>query len=256
MLAILDGTVMDSADAHVSVLDEGLLRGDGVFEVLRIYAGQLFGLEEHLERMVRSAASIRLPFDIDAFREDVAELLGAGASGDACLRLVATRGGRRIGLLEPPKVFPESTALHCVTYSPTRLLDGVKSLSYGANMLATRLAKEAGADEALLVTPHGRVLEAPVAVFFYVLDGRLHTPPLSDRILDSISRRILLQVTDASERVTSLDDLARISEAFLGSSLREVQPVSAIDDRTLGPTPGPLTAHAAERVREHIAAAL
>lgn len=256
MLAILDGAVMDSADAHVSVLDDGLLRGDGVFEVLRIYAGRPFGLDEHLDRMTLSAASIRLPFDADAFRGDVAELLRAGDGGDAGLRLVATRGGRRIALLEPLKVFPRSTALATITYSPTRLLDGVKSLSYGANMLATRLAQEAGADEALLVTPHGRVLEAPVAVFFYVLDGRLHTPPLSDRILHSISRRVLFAVTDASERVTTLDDLERASEAFLGSSLREVQPVASIDGRMLDAAPGPVSAAAAERVREHIAAAL
>jgi branched-chain amino acid aminotransferase len=256
MLAILDGVVMDAADAHVSILDEGLLRGDGVFEVIRIYAGRPFGLDEHVERMVRSAASIRLPFDEDAARADAASLLAATGSADGALRLVVTRGGRRIGILHPLPALPETIALATITYSPTRILDGVKSLSYGANMLATRLAKEAGADEALFVTPHGRVLEAPVTSFFYVLDGELFTPPLSDRILDSISRRVLLEVTDAHERVTTLDDLASISEAFLASSLREVQPVRAIDGRAIPAAPGPASADAAARVREHIEAAL
>ncbi len=256
MLAILDGAVMDAADANVSILDEGLLRGDGVFEVVRIYAGKPFGLDEHLDRMVRSAASIRLPFDEDAVRADAAALLAATGDADGALRLVVTRGGRRIGILHPLPAFPETIALATITYSPTRLLDGVKSLSYGANMLATRLAKEAGADEALLVTPHGRVLEAPVTSFFYVLDGELCTPPLSDRILDSISRRVLLEVTDARERVTTLDDLARIDEAFLASSLREVHPVSAIDGHDLPEAPGPVAKASAAAVREHIEAAL
>ena len=92
--------------------------------------------------------------------------------------------------------------------------------------------------------------------FFYVLDGALYTPPLSDRILDSISRRVLLEVTDAQERVTTLDDLPAISEAFLASSLREVQPVRSIDGRAIPAAPGPVSADAAARVREHIEAAL
>jgi branched-chain amino acid aminotransferase len=256
MLSILDGAVMDAADAHVSILDEGLLRGDGVFEVCRVYAGRPFALEPHLDRMARSAASIRLPCDLDRVRADAVALLDAAGEIDAALRLVVTRGGRRIGILHPLPTFPDTIALATITYAPTRLLDGVKSLSYGANMLATRLAQEAGADEALLITPHGRVLEAPVTSFFYVLDGVLCTPPLTDRILDSISRRVLLKVTDARERVTTLDDLAAISEAFLASSLREVQPVGSIDAEALASAPGPVANDAAARVREHIETAL
>jgi branched-chain amino acid aminotransferase len=256
MLASIDGAIMDAANATISVLDEGLLRGDGVFEVIRIYAGRPFALDEHLERMARSAASLRLALDVDAIRADAEALLAEGGASDAALRLVATRGGRRIALLEPLKALPDTTSLATITYSPTRVLDGVKSLSYGANMLATRLAKEAGAEEALLVSPHGRVLEGPTTSFFYVLDGELCTPPLSDRILDSISRRVLLAVTDARERVTTLDDLAAISEAFLASSLREVMAVRSIDGRAIEAAPGPVAIAAAERVREHIEAAL
>jgi branched-chain amino acid aminotransferase len=256
MLATIDGVVMDAANATISVLDEGLLRGDGVFEVIRVYAGRPFALDEHLERMTRSAASLRLPFDVDAVRADAERLLAEGGPADAALRLVVTRGGRRIGILHPLPVLPETVSLATITYSPTRILDGVKSLSYGANMQATRLAKEAGAEEALLVSPHGRVLEGPTTSFFYVLDGDLWTPPLSDRILDSISRRVLLQVTDARERVTTVDDLASISEAFLASSLREVMAVRSIDDRALEAAPGPVAIESAERVHEHIEAAL
>ena len=255
-LAILDGDVMDVAQAQIPVTDDGLLRGDGVFEVMRIYGGRPFGMDEHLERMARSAQTLRLPFDADAVRADAAALLAAGEPGEAMLRLVVTRGGRRIGMLETLPERPETIALQTITYTPTRVLDGVKSLSYAANMLATRLAREQGADEALLVTPHGRVLEGPTTSLFYVLAGELCTPPLSDRILDSITRRALLAVTDASERVTTQDDLAAASEAFLASSLREVHPVHAIDGAALAQAPGPVSNAAAAAVREHIEAQL
>ena len=255
-LAILDGDVMDVAQAQIPVTDEGLLRGDGVFEVVCLYDGRPYGLEEHLERMARSAAALRLPFDIDAVRDDVEKLLEMSEPADGGLRLLVTRGGRRIGIVEDLHLLPDTAALATITYTPTRVLDGVKSLSYAANMLASRLAREQGADEALLVTPHGRVLEGPTTSFFYVLDGALYTPPLEDRILDSITRRALFAVTDASERITTLDDLRSISEAFLASSAREVQPVHAIDDIAIPAAPGPLSLDAAERVRAYIEARL
>ena len=256
-LAIVDGVVMDAAQAQIPVTDDGLLRGDGVFEVVRLYDGRPFALDEHLERMARSAEALRLPLDVDAVRADVGAILAEAEPSDGgALRVLATRGGRRIALVEELPALPDTIALATITYSPTRVLDGVKSLSYAANMLASRLAREAGAAEALLATPHGRVLEAPTASFFYVLGGRLFTPPLSDRILDSITRRLLLAVTDAEERVTTLDDLRTLDEAFLASSAREVHPVHAIDSRPIDGTPGPVTADAAARVREGIAAEL
>lgn len=255
-LAILDGAVMDAAESQIPIADDGLLRGDGVFEVIRLYDGRPFGLDEHLQRMARSAAALRLPFDVDAVRGDVEKLLEMSEPADGALRLLVTRGGRRIGIVEQLKTLPDTIALATITYSPTRVLDGIKSLSYGANMLATRLAQEQGADEALLVTPHGRVLEGPTTSFFYVQDGKLFTPPLEDRILDSITRRILLAVTEAQERITTRDDLASLSEAFLASSAREVHPVHAIDGAPVAAAPGPVSADAAVRVHEHIQAAL
>ena len=255
-LAILDGDVMDVAQAQIPVTDEGLLRGDGVFEVVRLYAGRPYGLEEHLERMQRSAVTLRLPFDIDAVRDDAGKLLEHSEPADGALRLLVTRGGRRIGLVEDLHAMPDTVALATVTYAPTRVLDGVKSLSYAANMLATRIAREQGADEALLVTPHGRVLEGPTTSFFYVVDGALCTPPLEDRILDSITRRALFAVTDATERITTLDDVRNASEAFLASSAREVQPVHAIDDTTIPAAPGPVSRAAAQAVSDYIEARL
>ncbi len=189
MLASVDGAVVPVAEARIPITDEGLLRGDGVFEVVRLYGGRPFALGEHLERMAASARRARLPFDAAALAADVETLLARAEPSDAALRLVWTRGGRRLAILETLPSFPPTLALATVTYAPTRVLDGIKSLSYAANMLCGRIARDAGADDALLVTPHGRVLEAPTSTFFYVRDGGVCTPPLSDHILDSITRR-------------------------------------------------------------------
>jgi branched-chain amino acid aminotransferase len=250
MLGILDGTVLPADEMHIPARDEGLLRGDGVFEVMRLYDGHPFALDDHLARMERSAANLLLPLDAEAVRADIRALLEAGQPTDGVVRVLVTRGGHRIGFLEPLPVLPETLALKTVTYSPTRILDGVKSLSYGGNMLATRLAERDGCDEALLVTPHGRVLEAPTSSFVCSLDGRtLVTPPLDDHILDSITRRRLLQAYEISERPIAADELADVQEAFLASTVREVLPVHAIDGRELPAVPGALTSEADERVR-------
>jgi branched-chain amino acid aminotransferase len=254
-LASLDGVVLPAAEATVPVTDEGLLRGDGVFEVMRLYGGRPFALDDHLERMKGSAANLRLPLDPEAMRSDIQTLLAAARPGDALLRVLATRGERRIVLIEELPEHPPTIRLASVTYAPPRILDGVKSLSYAGNMLATRLAKERGADEALLVTPHGRVLEAPTSTFFWVGGGVLRTPPLDEHILDSITRRILVDELEVEEASCALDDLASADEAFLASTIREVQAISAIDDRELA-TGGPLTAQAAERFGARVRAAL
>jgi branched-chain amino acid aminotransferase len=138
-----------------------------------------------------------------------------------------------------------------ITYAPNRVLDGLKTLSYAGNMLATRLAQEGGFDEALLVTPHGRVLEGPTWTFFWVAGGLLHTPPLSDLILDSITRTKLLEECEVIEAPCTLDDVAAAEEAFIASTVREVMPITAVDEIVLPSAPGPVTeaAHAAFRRR-------
>lgn len=248
---------MLASAATVSATDEGLLRGDGVFEVVRVYEGRPFALEQHLRRLERSALNLRLPLEIEAIRADAQRLLAhAGAGPDhELLRIVVTRGGRRLLLTEPLPPSPEHVRLGPVTYSPTRVLDGVKSLSYAANMLASRLARERGFDEALLVTPHGRVLEAPTSSLFWVKDGAVLTPPLDEHILASITRAIVIEQVEVAERSCTLEQLLEADEAFLASTTREVQPVSAIDSRRLA-APGPVTERVAAAVAARIRSAL
>ena len=253
MLAILDGTVTDASQAQIPASDDGFLRGDGVFEVMRLYGGRLFALDDHLTRLGRSAANMRLPVDLEAVRADIETLVEHNEVPDAAMRVVVTRGGHRLAVVEELKPLPDTLALATIEYAPTRVLDQVKSLSYGANMLARRLAQEQGADDALLVTPHGRVLEGPTTTFVCSLDGEtLVTPPLSEHILDSITRRHLFGVIEVTEQVLARDDLARVREAFMASTLREVHPVRTIDGAALPSAPGALTQDAAARIRAHI----
>ncbi|MBV9049509.1 MAG: aminotransferase class IV [Solirubrobacterales bacterium] len=252
-LASLDGEIMPAEGATIPATDEGLLRGDGVFEVIRVYDGRPFALEEHLARLQRSAGNLRLPLDVEAVRADAFRLLARAGSGPdhELLRIVLTRGGRRLLLTEPLPPSAERIRLRSITYAPTRILDGVKSLSYAANMLASRLAREQGYDDALLVTPHGRVLELPTSSIFWIKDGAILTPPLADHILASITRAAVIALAGARECECTLSDLEGADEAFVASTTREVQPVAAIDERTFDEV-GPVTAEVAEAMSAHI----
>lgn len=252
-LASVDGVIASPQESTISVTDEGLLRGDGAFEVVRLYGGRPFAMQDHYTRLRRSCEGLRLEIDVVSLEREVDALLDEVGELDALLRIVVTRGGRRIAIVEPMPTHPPTARVATVTFAPGRVLDTLKTLSYGANMLAGRLAKEQGADEALFVSPHGRVLEGPTWTFFWVDgDGRLVTPPLTERILDSITRARLLRVTDAEERVTTVDDLAGAQEAFIASSVREVLPISSIDGRALPAAPGPVTTAAGRAFREHV----
>jgi branched-chain amino acid aminotransferase len=258
-LASLDGEIMPAAEATIPVTDEGLIRGDGVFEVIRVYDGTPYAFDAHLARMERSAGNLRLPVDLESVRAEAFRLLAEAGTGPdhQCLRIMMTRGGRRILLTEPMVSVGDNARVKSITYSPTRILDGIKSLSYAGNMLAGRLAREQGYDEALLVTPHGRVLEAPTSSVFYVRDGRLLTPPLEEHILASITRALVIEVTGAEEQPCTLEDLYGADEVFFASTVREVQTVASVDDHEYtGPSPvsdrtrEAVTARIAEQLRD------
>jgi branched-chain amino acid aminotransferase len=256
-LASLDGEIMLASAARIPATDEGLLRGDGVFEVVRVYEQGPFAMDEHIQRLERSASNLRLPVDLEAVRADAYRLLAHAGSGPDhhLLRIVITRGGRRLLLTEPLPPSPDMIRLGSITYSPTVVLDGVKSLSYAANMLAGRLARERGFDDALLVTPEGRVLEAPTSSIFWVRGEEVLTPPLEDHILASITRRVVLEVSQARECACSLQDVLSGDEAFVASTTREVQPVSVIDQQSFD-APGPITQRLAAAVSERISSTL
>src|SRR5918994_862013 len=224
-LASVDGSMMPAQEATIPATDEGLLRGDGAFEVIRVYDGRAFALTDHLDRLERSAANLRLD-DVprSELESEIPELLEerGGAEFDGCLRVVLTRGGHRLLLTEPLPAAPER-----------------------------------GFDEALLVTPHGRVLEAPTSSLFWVDPaGALNTPPLSEHILASITRQRVMEVADVSERPCTMEDLREAGEAFLASTTREAQSIAAIEDLELpeGERTGRVRTALHARIEEELAA--
>lgn len=246
-LAGVDGKVTPTAEATIGLKDDGLYRGDGAFEVVRLYHGRPFALGDHLDRLGRSAAAIELSFDRDALEREIEALLATAGPVDGQLRLIVTRGGRRIAATEPIPSHSETLRLATVTYTPTIILNGVKSISYAANMQATRLAKAQGADEAVLVRPEGTVLEPPTSSIFWVSpDGELRTPALSDGVLESITRDRLIKALAVTEGSWQVDDLLAATEAFLASTTREIQAVAAVNGNELAAAPGPRTREAQE----------
>ena len=246
-LASVDGRVTATAEATVGLKDDGLYRGDGAFEVIRVYEGKPFALKDHLDRLGRSAAAIELGFDRAALEREIQVLLSAAGPFDGQVRLIVTRGGRRIAATESIPEHAETVSLATVVYSPSLILNGVKSLSYAANMQATRIAKGRGADEAVLIRPDGTVLEPPTSAVFWVsAAGELRTSALDDGVLESITRGRLIKALDVVEGSWHVDDLRAAREAFLASTTREIQAVAAIDGGVLPAAPGPRTREAQE----------
>ncbi len=244
-LASVDGTITPTVEATIGLKDDGLYRGDGAFEVIRLYGGKPFALVDHLDRLERSVAVIELSFDRGALESEIEALLTEAGAVEGQMRLIVTRGGRRIAATEPIPPHPETVRLQTVTYCPTVILNGVKSLSYAANMQATRIAKGQGADEAVLIRPDGTVLEPPTSSVFWVsAEGKLRTPALSDGVLESITRDRMIKALDVEEGTWHVDDLRGAGEAFLASTTREIQAVAAVDGRAFDAAPGPRTQEA------------
>ena len=255
-LSSIDGDIAPASEARIGVNDDGLLRGDGAFEVLKLYDGQPFALGDHLDRLGRSADGIFLEWNREVFEAEIASLLDANEERDQCLRLLITRGGRRIAIVEPKPSFGHDMTLQSVTYQPTVVLTGLKTLSYCSNMTATRIAQSRGAMEALLVLPGGRVLEAPTSTMFWADgDGTLRTPRLDAGILASITRDRILKLVPVEESDYELGDVLGASEVFLASSVREVQGVSEVDGVRFD-SPGPVTQRIAGFLSERIQAEL
>jgi branched-chain amino acid aminotransferase len=254
-LAVVDGELMARADAVIPLEDDGFIRGDGAFDAFRVYDGHPFAAKEHLDRLERSCRSLDLTCPRTAVERDIAMLLEAGDPQDAILRVIITRGGHRLCQLESSGDREELTApanLLPVTYDPSIVLSGVKSLSYAANMAASRAAQRAGYDEALLVRSDGVVLEAPTSAIFWVTGGALRTPAVHVGILASITRKVVIDALPVEEGAFQLADLLAADEAFLASTGRDVQPVARIGDTRLPSASGPRTIEAQEALHEAI----
>jgi branched-chain amino acid aminotransferase len=261
----VDGDLVDPAGRHLSALDHGVVVGDGVFETLKVVRGIPFAARRHLERLRRSGQALRLAVPDDAvLRRAMADVVAAAGLGDrpGKLRVTVTGGPGPLGTARaesPPTVVvaagpltppPPSATLALVPWPRNErgALAGLKTTSYAENVRALAAAADAGADEALFANLAGDVCEGTGSNIVLALDGRLVTPPLTSGCLAGVTRAIVLERAAVEELAVPVAALGSVTEAFLVSTTRGVQPVAAIDGRPL-PAPGPLTAPVADLFR-------
>ncbi|MEW1659865.1 MULTISPECIES: aminodeoxychorismate lyase [unclassified Streptomyces] len=255
----LDGALRDAGSARVSVFDHGLTVGDGVFETVKVERGRAFALTRHLERLATSARGLGLPApDLDEVRHGCTAVLQAAPVPLGRLRITYTGGvsplGSDRGDAGPTLVVavseagrrPDATAAVTVPWTRNErgALAGLKTTSYGENVVALARAREQGASEALFANTVGALCEGTGSNVFVVLDGELHTPPLASGCLAGITRALTMAWAGAKETDLPLDVLESAQEIFLTSTLRDVQAVTRIDGRQLADGPGPVTAEA------------
>lgn len=263
LVALLDGSIHPVDAPLVRADDLGVVRGDGVFDVAFGRDGEVHGLDAHLDRLAASARILALPEpDADGLRRAIGALIGAwdwAAAPETVLRMVLTRGPESGGspsswaMIAPlsPSTIREREGVRVVvldrgmeaegTVDLPWLLPGAKSLSYGINMAAKRWAVSQGADDALFVTPSGRLLEGPTSSLVIDRGGRLLTPR-QDGILKSITLEQLFERGPAAGlevEFADLDtsDLDALDGAWLLSSGRILAPITAIDGREIPRSP-------------------
>lgn len=261
----VDGELVDPAGRHLSALDHGLVVGDGVFETLKVVGGEPFAARRHLARLRRSAAALRLAVPGDGeLRAAMAEVVAAAGmgGGPGKLRVTVTGGLGPLGTLRggaPPTVVvaagplapvPTTAAVIVVQWRRNErgALAGVKTTSYAENVMALAAAAEAGADEALFANLGGNLCEGTGSNVVVALGGRLVTPPLESGCLAGVTREIVLERAAVEEADVPLEAIGRVTEAFLTSTTRGVQPIASFDGRPL-PAPGPLTSHVADMLQ-------
>jgi branched-chain amino acid aminotransferase len=269
----VDGVLSEEGEARISPFDHGLLTGDGVFETLRVYGGRPFAWTRHLERLSRSAAGMGLALPAgEALRGAAEDVLEANRLSEARLRITVTGGPAPLGsdrgdalptvIVAGSALAPwaESVAVATVPWPRNErgALTGLKTISYGENVRALAHAAELGAGEAIFANTRGELCEGTGTNVFVVAGGRLRTPPASAGCLLGVTRALILELAgdldlDAGEEDLALSAVATSDEAFLTSSTREVQAISAVDGAPLPAAPGPVTTRLAAAFKALVA---
>jgi 4-amino-4-deoxychorismate lyase len=270
--------VVDGDRPALDPLDLALIRGEAVFETVRVYAGRPFRLRAHLERLAASASALELALPAE-LEELAGRAVAAAGRRDAALRIVCTRGREEAPApaafaicSELPPAYEQERrrglklvllTMACdplVRAASPWLLPGVKTTSYAVNMAAQRAARARGADDAVFVGLGGELLEAPTANLWWRSGDTLYTPSLQLGILAGITRAALLELAPGLglrvlDGVFTAEDLLAGEEAFLSSSTREVMPVVEVDGAGVGGgVPGPVAASLQAGLRELVEA--
>ncbi|MCL4820510.1 MAG: aminotransferase class IV [Vicinamibacteria bacterium] len=278
--ASVDGLITPAHEARVSVLDNGFTFGDAVYETLRTYSGRPFALARHLRRLRASAGrlGIAIPLADAELATRLDALLARAENAESYIRFVVSRGvgdisyhfdkvqGPTVVMVVKPYVFPpaawrtEGVRVSLVDVRrnhPDALDPAIKSCNLLNNILAMRAAQAAGAMEAILLNASGEIAEGAGSNVFVVRGGEVLTPPLAAGILAGITREVLLELAPGcgvAIRETPLreGDLLGADEAFLTSTLKELAPITRVDDRAIGSgRPGPLTLRLLDAFQRH-----
>ncbi|PTM58299.1 branched-chain-amino-acid transaminase [Desmospora activa] len=275
----MNGRYVKKEEATVSIFDHGFLYGDGIFEGIRVYDGNVFRLRDHLVRLYESAHSIMLdiPLDIDEMEQAVVEAVRKNELRDAYIRLVVSRGKGDLGLdpskcsnpqiiiiVDQVRLFPQETyerGLKIITV-PTRrnvpdaLNPKIKSLNYLNNILVKIEANQAGVGEALMLNADGYVAEGSGDNIFLVKKGIVYTPPGYVGALDGITRQAIIDLCQrhnytVKEEPFTRHDVYVADEVFLTGTAAEVIAVVNVDGRTIADgVPGPVTRHLLQEFRK------
>jgi branched-chain amino acid aminotransferase len=275
----LNGEFVTKENAKVSVFDHGFLYGDGIFEGIRIYGGNIFKCKEHLERLYDSAKSITLniPLTIEEMEQAVVETIRRNGLRDGYIRLVVSRGDGNLGLdpnrclrpniviiVEQLQLYPEEAyknGLTIVSVStkrniPDALNPKIKSLNYLNNILAKIQSNIVGAGEALMLNSEGYVAECTGDNIFIVKNGVIYTPPTYIGALEGITRAAIIELCEKlgyvlKEEPFALHDVYVADEVFLTGTAAEVIAVREVDSRIIGEgKAGPITTHLLEEYRK------
>lgn len=253
MFVYVNGDMVPKDEATVSTFDHGLVTGDGIFETISVYGGQVFALRRHLERLERSAVGLLMEKpNLPQIRAAIESTVKRNELSEGKIRVTYTSGISGLGSDRPSQEVPNLVVAvdKCefgngtstkVAVSPwprneRGALAGLKTTSYGENVLALAYAKSKGATEALFPNLVGNVCEGTGSNIFMVIDGKLVTPPLASGPLAGITRALVMELAVCEEMDVPMESLfdGTVSEAFLTSTIREVQAVVQIDDFVMG----------------------
>ena len=257
----LNGDLKLIPEARIDPFDHGLLTGDGVFETLIVYNGKPFALRRHCERLSRSTAVLGLQApDPDILSKAIDEVIEANGSNSGRLRITVTGGPAPLGsekgeaqstlIVAYASLPPHGPEAHLVTVPYRRNEHGAltnhKTISYGENVVALAHAKKQGGTEAIFANTAGSLCEGTGSNLFIVYEDELITPPISSGCLPGVTRALVLELcktegVTVSQRNVPLRALNEAAEAFLTSTLREVQPVRTVDGSEIPHCPGPLS---------------
>ncbi|GAB6191080.1 aminotransferase class IV [Desulfocastanea catecholica] len=267
----VNGAFVEEDQATISVNDLSVIRGFGVFDFLRTYNGIPFHLDDHLQRLERSArlVGLQLPHPTAEIREITLETLGRNSHPESNIRLVVTGGLSSDGITPgdspqllimvtpvkemPPQWYTEGAKI--ITCHVERFMPGAKSINYIPAILCQREARQQQAIEAVYVDRNGYMLEGTTSNLFAFIGDTLVTPPCN-RVLPGITRQVVIRLAEKEftvvERDLHKDEVRLIDEAFLASTVREVAPITAIDAVKIGDgRPGGRSRKIVELFREY-----